>query len=218
MKKHFILLIITIFVCILSSNAQSPEVLKAKEILDKVSAKTKAYPAIVADFSFMIENLQANITETFNGTITIKGGKYKAELMDIETYFDGTTLWTYMPDANEVNISDASMMEDDMLDPATIFTIYEKDFKYLYVGEETINGKKVDIIDLFPEKRDKPFSRIKLYIYRDNLQFAKISQIGKDGNNFIIDIKKMDVNASFEDSFFRFDASKHPGIEVIDLR
>ena len=218
MKKHFILLIVTIFVCILSSNAQSPEVLKAKEILDKVSAKTKAYPAIVADFSFMIENLQANITETFNGTITIKGGKYKAELMDIETYFDGTTLWTYMPDANEVNISDASMMEDDMLDPASVFTIYEKDFKYIHAGEETINGKKVDIIDLFPDKRDKPFSRIKLYIYKDNLQFAKISQIGKDGTNYIIDIKKMNVNTSFEDSFFRFDTSKRQGIVVIDLR
>ena len=218
MKKHFILLIMTAFVCTLSLNAQSPEVLKAKEILDKVAAKTKAYPAIRADFSFMIENLQANITETFSGTITIKGGKYKAELMDIETYFDGTTLWTYMPDANEVNISDASMMEDDMLDPASVFTIYEKDFKYIHASEETINGKKVDVIDLFPDKRDKPFSRIKLYIYRDNLQFAKISQIGKDGTNYIIDIKKMNVNTSFEDSFFRFDTSKHQGVVVIDLR
>ena len=218
MKKHLIISIAYIFAVVIASTAQSPEVLKAKDILDKVAAKTKGYSAIRADFSFTMENLQANIAESNNGTIIIKGNKYKVDMMDVETYFDGTTLWTYMPDANEVNISDASMMEDDMLDPATIFTIYEKDFKYLHVGEETINGKKVDVIDLFPDKRDKPFSRIKLYIYKDNLQFAKISQIGKDGNNFIIDIKKMDVNASFEDSFFRFDASKHQGIEVIDLR
>ena len=215
MRKY---LIILLFAFAINANAQSPEVLKAKDILDKIAVKTKGYSTIRAEFSFTIENLQANIKEANTGKITIKGNKYKVELMDTETYFDETTLWTYMPDANEVNISDPSMMEDDMLDPASVFTIYEKDFKYIHAGEETINGKKVDIVDLFPDKRDRPFSRIKLYIYKDNLQFAKITQIGKDGSNYIIDIKKMETNISVEDSYFRFDASKHPGIEVIDLR
>ena len=215
MRKY---LIISLFVFATNANAQSPEVLKAKDILDKIAVKTKGYSTIRAEFSFTIENLQANIKEANTGKITLKGSKFKVDLMDTETYCDETTLWTYMSDANEVNISDPSMMENDMLDPTQIFTIYEKDFKYIHAGEETINGKKVDVVDLFPDKRDKPFSRIKLYIYRDNLQFARISQIGKDGNNYIIDIKKMETNISVEDSFFRFDASKHPGIEVIDLR
>lgn len=198
--------------------AQSPEVLKAREILDKVSTRTKSYTTIKADFSFTLENLQAQITDTHNGAILIKGDKYKVNLMGVDTYFNGNTMWMYMREANEVNISGPDMMEDDSLNPATIFSIYEEGFKYMHAGETTLNGKRVDIIDLFPEKRNQPYTRIKLFIYKDNLQFARIMQIGRDGNNYIIDVKKMETNVPADDSLFRFDASKHPGVEIVDLR
>ena len=216
MRQKFI--VIFLFFAGLFANAQSPEVLKAKEILDKVAAKTKSYQTISADFAFTLENKQAEITDTHTGNIIIKGNKYKIDLMDVDTYFDGTTIWMYLRDAGEVNVSEPDMTDDETLNPATVFTIYEEGFKYIHAGETTLNGKKADIIDLFPEKRDKPFSRIKLYIYRDNLQIGKITQIEKDGNNYIIDIKKMDVNKPAEDSLFTFDASKHPGVDIIDMR
>ena len=215
--KAIISLIFT-FSLVLTTNAQDPDVFKAREILDKVSAKTKTYSTIRADFSITLENLQASLTDTYSGKIILKGDKYKVDVMNSEIFFDGKTMWTYLPDVNEVSISDATMMEDSLLDPTNIFSFYESGFKYIYAGETTINGKKVDIIDLFPEKRDQIFSRIKVYIYKDNLQIAKLSQIGRDGNNYIIDIKKMEINVPTDDSFFRFDASKYPGVEVIDLR
>jgi outer membrane lipoprotein-sorting protein len=208
----------TVFALITAINAQDPDVFKAKEILDKVAEKTKNYSTIRADFSITLENLQAKVSDTYTGKITLKGDKYKDDVMNTETYFDGKTMWTYLPDANEVSISDASMMEDSLLDPASIFTVYEKGFRYIYAGEATINGKKVDIVDLFPEKRDQPYSRIKVFVYRDNLQFARLSQIGRDGNNFIIDIKKMEINVPADDTMFKFDTKKYQGIEVIDMR
>lgn len=198
--------------------SQSPESLKAKQILDKVSAKTKSYSSIEANFTFTLENLQANLTDTHSGTIVIKGDKYKVSIMGVDNYFDGKFLWMHMKDAGEVNISDPAAMDDDMLNPATIFSLYEKGFKWMYVGENTINGKKVDVVDLFPENRDQEYSRIKLYIFQDNLQFARIEQIGKDGTNYLIDITKMEVNKPVSDSIFRFEPAKHPGVEVIDLR
>lgn len=198
--------------------SQSPEVVKAKQILDKVSAKTKGYSSIKADFRFTLENLQANLTDTYSGTIIIKGDKYKVSIMGVDNYFDGKNLWMHMKDGGEVNISDPAAMDDDMLNPATIFSMYESGFKWMYVGENTLNGKKVDVVDLFPENRDQEYSRIKLHIYQDNLQFARIEQIGKDGTNYYIDITKMEVNQTFPDSTFTFDVNKHPGVEVIDLR
>lgn len=198
--------------------SQSSEVVKAKQILDKVSAKTKGYSSIKADFRFTLENLQANLTDTYSGTIIIKGDKYKVSIMGVDNYFDGKNLWMHMKDGGEVNISDPAAMDDDMLNPATIFSMYESGFKWMYVGENTLNGKKVDVVDLFPENRDQEYSRIKLHIYQDNLQFARIEQIGKDGTNYYIDITKMEVNQTFPDSTFTFDVNKHPGVEVIDLR
>ena len=216
--KRLTLFLTTILSLGLTAMAQSPEVLKGKEILDKVSAKTKSYTSIKAEFSFTLENLQAQMTDTHDGVILIKGDKYKATIMGADTYFNGTTMWMHMKEVNEVNISGPEMMDDESLNPATIFSVYEQGYRYLHAGETSINGKTVDIIDLFPEDRNKPFSRIKLYIYRDNLHFAKIEQIGKDGNNYIIDIKKMETNVPATDSMFVFDTAKHPNVEVIDLR
>ncbi|MCA1745894.1 MAG: outer membrane lipoprotein carrier protein LolA [Bacteroidales bacterium] len=216
--KRLTLFLTTILALAFTAMAQSPEVLKGKEILDKVAAKTKGYSSIKADFSFTLENLQAQMTDTYDGVILIKGDKYKATIMGADTYFDGTTMWMHMKEVNEVNISGPDMMDEESLNPATIFTIYEQGYRYVHAGETTIKGKTVDIVDLFPEDRNKPFSRIKLYIYRDNLHFAKIEQIGKDGNNYIIDIKKMETNVPATDNMFVFDTTKHPGLEVIDLR
>lgn len=216
--QRLTLLLATILTLGITAMAQSPEVLKGKEILDKVSAKTKAYTSIKATFSFTLENLQAQMSDTHDGVILIKGDKYKATIMGADTYFNGTTMWMHMKEVNEVNISGPDMMDEESLNPATIFSIYEQGYRYLHAGETTINGKTVDIVDLFPEDRDKPFSRVKLYIYRDNLHFAKIEQIGKDGNNYIIDIKKMETNVPATDNMFVFDTAKHPNVEVIDLR
>ncbi len=215
--KKYLFLILSI-VCSLTLFSQSEESIRAKEILDKTSKKTSSYSSIKVDFSFTIENLQINQSEIFLGSLVIKDDKYRMTIMDVENYFDGKTMWMYFTESNEVNISDADMLEDDMLNPSKMFTIYEEGFKMLHVGETMLNGKKVDLIDLFPENRDESYSRIKLYIYRDNLQFARIEQIGRDGTNYFIDIQKMQLNLTYPDSYFVFDSSKYPDIEVVDLR
>ncbi|ASB50920.1 LolA family protein [Alkalitalea saponilacus] len=216
--KNIIATSLILFSALTVAKSQDPAVFRAREILDKVSEKTRSYKTIKADFTFTLDNLQAQVTDSHDGSILIKGDKFKIDLMGVETFNNGSTMWMFMRDVNEVNISDPEMMEDDLLNPATIFTIYEEGFRYIHAGESTIKGKTVDIIDLFPDKRNQPYTRIKLYIYRDSLQFAKIEQIGRDGTNYIIDINKMETNLTLDDSTFSFDTSKHPGIEVVDLR
>ncbi len=196
--------------------AQNPE--KAKEILDKVTAKTKGYSTIKASFSFGMENLQEEINEEYNGTISIKGDKYKANLMDVDTYFDGKTLWTHMIDAEEVNVDEPDPEDEETLNPASIFTIYETGFKYAYLGENVSNGINVYSIDLFPINRDKPYSRIKLEINKDSLQLYSIKQIGKDGNNYTIVVKELVTNTSMEDGMFVYDEAANPNVDVIDMR
>src|SRR5690554_7487756 len=75
--------------------------------------------------------------------------------MGAETYFDGQNTYMYMTDINEVNISGPEMLdEEDSLNPATVFSIFEHGHRYLHAGETTINGKTVDIVDLFPRSEE----------------------------------------------------------------
>ncbi|MCG8580702.1 MAG: outer membrane lipoprotein carrier protein LolA [Bacteroidales bacterium] len=200
----------------LFSFAQSQE--KAKEILDQVSAKTKAYPSIVADFSFSLENLQEDINEVYEGNIILKGNKYKVNLMDVDSYFDGEVLYMHNIDAGEVNITVPDPEDEETLNPATIFTIYEEGYTYNYVAEGSINGKACHEIDLYPVNRDKPFSRIKLLVLKDNLQLYSIRQVGKDGNNYTVIVKNMTTNKQIDDKTFVFDKAANPDVDVIDMR
>jgi outer membrane lipoprotein-sorting protein len=200
------------------AGAQTDEAAKAKEILNKVSAKTKQYQSIKADFSFELENLQDKIKETQDGSILLKGGKYRITLMGVVNYYDGKTLATWMKDAGEVNISEPDMSDETMLNPANIFTIYEKGFKLKYIGEKTIAGKTMYEIDLYPEDRNKPFSRVKLMINKEAMQIHSFMQQGKDGNNYTITLKKMETNVAAADSDFVFNKSANPKVQVIDLR
>ncbi|SMO51150.1 Outer membrane lipoprotein-sorting protein [Saccharicrinis carchari] len=212
MKKLLVLL------CLIPGFAFAQNSEKAKEILDKVTAKTKTYTTIKADFSFSLENLQEDIKEEYQGTIAIKGDKYKAHLMDVDTYFDGKTLWTHMIDVEEVNVDEPDPDDEDSLNPATIFTIYQSGFKYAYMGEKVSNGVAVHSIDLFPIKRDKPYSRINLEVKKDDMQLHQIKQVSKDGNNYTIAIKELVPNIAMDDNMFVFDPNAHPEVDVIDMR
>jgi len=191
---------------------------KAKEILDKVSAKTKNYNTISADFTFSMENLQEDISEVNEGTILIKGDKYKISLMGVDTYYDGKSIYSYMKEAGEVNITEPDPDDEETLNPATIFTIYEKGFKYRFIGEKKEDGKDLYEIDLYPVNRDKPYSRVRLMIDKNDMSIYSIRQMGKDGNNYTILVKSMKTNIPVDDSAFVFDTSKHPDVDVIDMR
>nr|WP_321451797.1 outer membrane lipoprotein carrier protein LolA [uncultured Carboxylicivirga sp.] len=213
--KTFYSLILLMAIAI-GINAQEAE--KAKEILDKVSAKTKAYPSIVADFSFKMENLQENIEEVYDGSIILKSNKYKVSLMDMDTYYDGEVMYTFNVEADEVNITIPDPDDEETLNPATIFNIYQDGYKLKYVGDGVAEGREVHEIDLYPTNRDKPFSRIKLLIFKDDLTLFSFRQVGKDGNNYTVIVKNMNTSKQIDDKTFVFDTTAHPDVDVIDMR
>ncbi len=216
--KNIIIPIVLLLLSGMHLRAQSPEVVKAEKILTEVSQTTQSYSSFKADFTFTLENTESDITDSHEGTIIISGEKYKASLMSVDSYFNGTTLWTHLKEVGEVNISNPDPTDDTTLSPSNIFNIYKDGFRYMFAGETTVDGQSVEIVDLFPENRDKPFSRIKLYVNKKSHHITKISQIGKDGNNYIIDIKNMKTNVPNDPSMFIFDTEAHPDVDVIDMR
>ncbi|OFY23778.1 MAG: hypothetical protein A2W98_02630 [Bacteroidetes bacterium GWF2_33_38] len=191
---------------------------KSIEILNKVSKKMEAYTTIKAEFVSTLENLQDNIKESFKGTIMLKGKKYKLVLEGSEIFNNGTTMWTYLKEVNEVNISDATSTEESLLDPTKIFTMWNKDFKVNLVNEKFVKARAIYEIDLYPINRDKTYSRITLQIDKDKEEIVSVKYIGKDGNNYIIDILKIEPNTVMQDNIFTFDKTKYPKVEEIDMR
>ena len=116
---------------------------KAKEILDKLSQTNKGYKTIQIDFSFTLENKSGSVTETNEGSVALKGKSYRLHMpaMGMEVFSDGAVTWSYLTQSNEVNISTVDPESEASLNPANIFTIYEKGFKYTYVGGGECRGE-----------------------------------------------------------------------------
>ncbi len=193
---------------------------KAKRILDKVSEKTRSFSTISADFSFSMKNEEMDIDEKNNGSIKIKGQKYCVELPDvgITVFSDGTTLWNYMKDGNQVTVSNVDDESSELMDPSAIFSIYEKGFASKFVAEKKAGAKKVYQIDLFPDTDEHDVSKITLLIDKSTMMISSALLYGTDGNIYGIEVKKLVPDKDFADSDFVFDASKYGDVEIIDFR
>ena len=190
---------------------------KALEILEAMSKKYKAISAFEANLTSALTNESENVKEEFKGKIVVKGDKFKLSLEDQEIINNGTTVWTYLPSAKEVNIDNFDPKSDD-INPVKIFDIYKKGFKYLFLGDKTEGALVVEEIDLVPEKKNAQYFKIKMMISKKDKSIQNWTMFDKSGNRYKYTITKFSPNLKIEDSFFAFDAKKYPGVEVIDLR
>lgn len=194
---------------------------KAKEILDELSAATKAYGTIKADFTSKAVNKSNEMEETYKGTLWQKGEMYKLDFMDAITFFNGELKWVYMPDVKEVNLFavDETMETNNIFDnPQQIFTIYKEGYKYRFNGETKFNEEKVLEIELVPEEKDLEYFKIKLYVNLDKNEIKGFKYYAKDGTRLTVTIDTLKTGMNFDDSMFTFDKEAHPEAEVIDMR
>ena len=209
-KKTTIIALLTLGY--LTSIAQNDP--KAKKILDELGTKTKTYTTIKAEFTKTLEKKDKSKT-TEDSKIETKGNKYKLVITGHEIYCDGKTVWDFVKEANEVIVKDMEAAGDDALNPSTIFTMYEKGFKYKFDEEDALT----QTVSLFPENPDKKkFHTIKLNIDKAKKQILSVKLMMKDGTIQTFTIKTFVGNGDIPDTNFTFNTKAHPGISVEDLR
>ena len=216
MKKLFIGALIIIGSGV-TAFAQSE--VKAKEILAEVSKKYRSYDVIKTEFSYTLENPQAKIKETQSGTLFVRSkvNKYKVILKGQELISDGKNQWTYLKADKEVQLSEVDN-SSDALNPAKIFTIYEKGFKSVYTNDTKLNGKTLHNIDLTPLDGKRSFFKVRLQIEKLSKQITNAVIFDKNGNKYTYTIKTFMPNVKVPESTFAFDSKLYPGVELVDLR
>lgn len=196
---------------------------EAKAILDKAAKQAAGYKSITAEFDCVYENLAEEKSENYNGTLLLKGNRFRIDVDKTITFCDGKTRWAYITESNEVTISPIEVSNDDapedkfMSDPMSLYTIYRSGFKYIMGDTEEIGGKTMQIIELAPENIKKPYFKIK-YWFTPNNDLYQIKCFQKDGTRFTLTLTKFATNQKIDDTQLIFDAKKFPGVEVIDMR
>ncbi len=210
-------IIALVFTLLFTSAAFAQKDAKSQEILKGISTKYKSYKSLAASFKITVENLKDKSKQTEKGNILIAGNKYNLTITGQQIMSDGKTSWTYLKDANEVQVNDAEAKADG-LSPTTIFTIYETGFDTRFTGEKTIAGKAIQQIELTPLDKKKPYFKIELQINKSEKNIVSAKVLNNNGTHLTYDIEKFTANPPFQDNQFAFDAKKYPGVEVVDLR
>lgn len=201
--------------CVYSITSFAQNDPKAKEILDKMSAKYSNIQGFTATFTQTLENKMEDITDTFKGEIVVSGDKFKADVAGQLIVNNNETVWTYLRDANEVTINNYDEEAGEM-NPSKIYKAYQKGYKYLYMAGE--GSAQYHVIDLVPEDKDESFYKIRLKIDKKTNLLDKWTIFDRAGNIFNYEVTNFKVDDSLNADDFVFNPSDYPDIEVLDFR
>lgn len=208
------LFIITILLAFVSSlTAQN-----AKSILDKASDAYRKAGSVTATFTLDSKDTKTQNVYSYDGTAHMKGDKFKIEIPDAITWFDGKTQWVYIKDTDEVNITEPTGEELQSISPSVLFNIYKKGFDLSYKGERKSGGKTVYEIELSPQKKAGEFTKIIVQIEKSSYIFHKITLIDKNDLENTLTIRKYQIENMFSDDLFKFNKNDYSSAEIIDLR
>jgi outer membrane lipoprotein carrier protein len=210
--------IITIFLSFILAGSVFAQVdKKADKLLNTISARYKKFKSIKADFVYTIESKADKTQEKQNGTIFVKGNKFRLDIAGQMIICDNQTVWTYNKEVNEVQVNVYKPKESTIrLDD--IFTMYGKGFMYKMTEEKKEGGKDIAIVELTPKDKKKNYFKIRLTIDKTNQSIIKSVIYDKSGTIHTYTITNQVPNLKLAETFFTFDAKKYPKVEVIDLR
>ncbi len=187
---------------------------KAKTILNKVSANLKALKSMKANFKISIKNKKGKSQGSKSGTVMMKGDKYRVKISGQEIICDAKSIWTYLKESNEVQISDFED-NDDAFSPSKLFTnFYEKEYGYKYL----FSKENTTYIGLIPLKKSVQYEKIILKVSKKNNLITGGKVYDKNGNVYSYTISNYTKNPTLSDKVFVFNKSKYPKVDVIDLR
>lgn len=192
----------------------------AHAILNNVRRNLQSFRNLKFNFTLITEN-RSEIERTRNtigsGTILMRGDSYNLNFLDMNTISDGRTVWNFNAETNEVYISQSNPDDLETMNPLIMINTYEDHFRSILIREEIENNISVAIIDLRPFET-RSFHRVRMIVNVQNNTLVRTEVHERDGTVLTFRIDQMQTNVPAPASEFRFDISRHPGVEVIDLR
>ena len=202
MRNKLFLLCISLIIFLATSFPQEDAQAVLKNIQDKFES---------------INDLSAQLTQSVNGNVNLKGKVYykkenqiRFEFKNILIVSDGETSWSYNQKDNKVIITDYESEGNKILSMRQIIFEYPQDCDL-----STFKSEDQTVLELIPNDNEFSFTSIKLFIDGDNLITKALIDDPATGE-IQIELSDYQLSKNLPDSFFQF--SPPEGSQVIDLR
>ena len=203
-KTKIVVSIFSFFLTISSLKAQNTQ-----SLLSEVSNKVKSYENIQIDFKYSLENTRENVKQDTRANITLKGDNYVLNMLGVTRIFDGKTIYTIVPEDEEVTISNYSKEEDKSISVSEMLTFYENGYNYKMDIQQNIRGRKIQFIKLSPIDSNTEIKNILLGIDMQTKHIYKLIQIDSSGTSYTITVNSFKTNQPISQNLFIFDKEKY---------
>lgn len=211
-----IILSLSILLLSVASYAQSSA--ESKAILDKASQLFEQSEGVKLSFILSPDSPEGGAFEPQEGVAFVKRNKFKLDMPYSTTWFDGTTQWVLLKDANEVNISSPTDEELISISPLGLLNMYKTNYVLKKPVAGSFNGKATTEIEMFPINKSQDFESLTITLNNKTNSVVMVKFTTRDGNKNKLTISDYNSNNKFTDELFQFNKKNHPGVEIIDLR
>lgn len=198
-------------VCMVPVQAES-----AKGVLDQTAAKLKSSGGISADFvatTFKNKEPLGGVA----GSICIQGNKFKITSPQTTTWFDGVRQWSLMSDSKEAYISEPTEEELQSINPYNFVNLYKSGYS-MKLKNATYKERDCHEVILTAKNKSADIPAMILTIDKATSLPLCVRFKQSSGNWVRIQISGISTNKNWDASFFEFNKSEFPQVEIIDIR
>lgn len=172
--------------------------------------------AIQTNFGLVVKPAGSSTVQKMNGTFLMQGNKFVLNTNDMNVYFDGKTQWSYMPDVNEVSITNPTEQELAETNPLALLQAYKS--KSIIRFSPQKNSKITHSVEMTPKTKDSDFQKVVVVVNKSNNYPQSIQLIDKKGMISTLVLSQFKTGIKTNNNSFVFITKNYKDIEINDLR
>jgi len=188
--------------------------IEAQKLLELASNKMESYDNIRFEFSYVLNNRVEQINQENSGEVTVADEKYRLNFLDAIQLFDGKTLYTIVPENEEIAVTEAEETEDFGINPKELLEFYKEGYDYHWDISQRVKGKKIQFVKLIPTQDDGGIKSLLIGIDTEENHIYKLIEVGDNGTITTLTINNMNVDNPLPENFFVFNASDYPNYYI----
>lgn len=163
-----------------------------------------------------VSNSSGETYTDVNADFMVAGRKYSLHMADgTMMLYNGETLWVYMPDINEVTITEPA--EDELMESNPLLALENKVKTHRLMYAENATADKY-VINIFPPNpKECEYFKIELTLSPSDFLPSKVMIFNRNGDKIVLTLKAW-TKTEISDSDFVFNAKDYNDVMINDLR
>lgn len=152
--------------------------------------------------------------QTYEGTLVTQGDMFSISSPQMKSWYDGKTQWTYSSQIGEVNIITPTPEEVRQINPLAIIGSFTNEYTVTSLKSPTGTSSVL----LTAKDRKADIRSADITIDNKTLYPTRILLTMSNNQTVTIDIRDIKSGGLLPLDNFRFNKSRYPNVQVVDLR